>query len=619
MSIPQDAKGEENQLHTKPRLRDKVKLIIAEDEDSDEKEEPDEEDDEFELDDINKHTWMQGILFALDVMNQQFSNEWKPDVMPAWMQNIYNDYKSLNNSAKLFVLKLIINRPNLFHNYASYWFEYLAEYMISKDTGGKGLHYFLRDIWTVLINFSDKFNYENENTAKYWNEILNWLIKYSADKRRLIFTHNISIIGRLLEKWKDHITELNEAMIGKMLNSKEGEIQNSDLWKMAGIQIIALAWKFGIRVNLLSALIKQLEHRKRSIIYASSEVIGVLLANQPEQLQDASSKIQLMYSGEAKQDLFISIVQKISKYQGLFALEKPILQKLLSFLKPFSASFRAWILQSLRSCIIELLKENNEKAINEIWMWIQAHYEDIIWDKDDECQQSFILFLKELVKWNSSFRDNLFNVVLDLNSQPNMHSVIRSNRNHLTRGLYWDLMVSLYNDGKFKQIAEIALIKNIEDPNEIIKNKLLIFWSDPNRLPSNPTKRLLQMMQYKPMFENEQTWLKASVWLMLDLIRFSKAYESSFDANESQIKPIDDSMEVDISNSKEESKSLSKKVVMKREASNSQNEDQVIENSFYQASFGQTIEWSSSFQKDSKFYKVLVLHNSFSLTIKIHF
>ena len=468
MNIPLEPKIEENQLQPKIRARDKVRQIIAEDEDSDEKEEQEEED-EYELDDINKHSWMQGILFAIDAMNLQFSKEWKSDKMPEWMKNIYNDYKILNNSAKLFILKLIINRPNIFYPYAAVWFEYIAEYVISKDTGGKGLHYFLRDICSVLISFSDKLDYNNDKTIKYWNEILNWLVKYSADKRRLIFTHNISIIGRLIEKWRDHITELNEGMIWKMLNSKDGEIQNADLWRMAGIQIVALAWKFGIKVDLLSALIKQLEHRKRSIIYASSEVIGVLLSNQPELLNDASSKIQLMYSGEAKQDLFISIVQKISKYQGLFALEKPILQKLLSFLKPFSASFRAWILQSLKAWIVELLKIENEKEINEICMWIQAHYEDIIWDKDDEWQQSFILFLKELVNWNTFARDNLFTAVLDLNSQPNMHSVIRSNRNHLTRGLYWDLMVSLYNEGgKFKQIAEIALIKNIEDPNEII-------------------------------------------------------------------------------------------------------------------------------------------------------
>lgn len=100
-------------------------------------------------------------------------------------------------------------------------------------------------------------------------------------------------------------------------------------------------------------MLKQLEHRKRSIIYSASEVIGVLLANQPDLLEEASTKVQALFSGEAKQDLFVNIAQKISKYQGLFVLQKPILQKLLAFLKPFSASFRACILQSFRSAVVQ--------------------------------------------------------------------------------------------------------------------------------------------------------------------------------------------------------------------------------------------------------------------------
>ena len=123
------------------------------------------------------------------------------------------------------------------------------------------------------------------------------------------------------------------------------------------------------------------------------------------------------------------------------------------------------------------------------------------------------------------------------------------------------------------------------------------------------------------MFENEQTWLKASVWLLLDLIRFSKVNETSFEENESLIKPLNDSMDVDLPNSnpKEETKTLVNKTVKSKELLNSQNEDQVVDNSFYQASFGQTLEWSSNFQKDSKFYKVCFVLYIFSHITKTHF
>lgn len=69
-------------------------------------------------------------------------------------------------------------------------------------------------------------------------------------------------------------------------------------------------------------------------------------------------------------------------------------------------------------------------------MGIQAHHEDIIADKDDECQQSFILLLKELVKCQNKAKDNLFRAIIKYDSNFSLHSLIKATRNHLTRGLY---------------------------------------------------------------------------------------------------------------------------------------------------------------------------------------
>jgi predicted acetyltransferase len=69
-------------------------------------------------------------------------------------------------------------------------------------------------------------------------------------------------------------------------------------------------------------------------------------------------------------------------------------------------------------------------------MGIQSHHEDIIADKDDECQQSFILLLKELVKYENKAKDNLFRAIIKYDNSFSIHSLIKNNRNHLTRGLY---------------------------------------------------------------------------------------------------------------------------------------------------------------------------------------
>lgn len=148
MSIPLEAKLDDSQPVPRAR-KDKVRQLVVQDEDSDD--EPGQEtqhrdDDEFELDGLNKHPCMQNILYTLDTLSQNFAQSWEPSQMPSWMQRLHSDYAALNSSAKLFVLKLIVNRPNIFVPYAEFWFEYLAEYVTAKDTGGKGLHYFMRDI-----------------------------------------------------------------------------------------------------------------------------------------------------------------------------------------------------------------------------------------------------------------------------------------------------------------------------------------------------------------------------------------------------------------------------------------------------------------------------------------
>jgi hypothetical protein len=112
------------------------------------------------------------------------------------------------------------------------------------------------------------------------------------------------------------------------------------------------------------------------------------------------------------------------------------------------------------------------------------------------------------------------------------------------------------------------------------------------------------------MFTNEQTWLQSTVWLLIDLIKFTSCNEigSCLDSNQnknlrSNSRQLDASMEVDVQEGlREESKSQERH--LDKEPLPSQTEELALSNSLNQASFGETLEWSSSFQKDSRFYKV---------------
>lgn len=121
---------------------------------------------------------MQMILKVIDTLSEKFSSSWTSDKMPGWMKKLFDSYSAdgsqnepeLSFSAKLFILKLIINRSNVFQPYANFWFTHLADYVVSKETGGKGLHYFLRDICVILINFSDNINLKSNSIENQEDE-----------------------------------------------------------------------------------------------------------------------------------------------------------------------------------------------------------------------------------------------------------------------------------------------------------------------------------------------------------------------------------------------------------------------------------------------------------------
>ena len=85
-----------------------------------------------------------------------------------------------------------INSPALFAPYAQHWFEPIANYIVEKNNGGKGFHYFMRDLCTLLISWTHYVPDEGVTRNKLLcTQVINTLVKYAADKTKMIFNTNI--------------------------------------------------------------------------------------------------------------------------------------------------------------------------------------------------------------------------------------------------------------------------------------------------------------------------------------------------------------------------------------------------------------------------------------------
>ena len=79
-----------------------------------------------------------------------------PTEMPSWMAALH---KKLNNgpthpNVRLYIARLITNRPKIFQPYAKYWLPGLTRLIIGGNNGGVGMHYFVVDLMVTILSWS---------------------------------------------------------------------------------------------------------------------------------------------------------------------------------------------------------------------------------------------------------------------------------------------------------------------------------------------------------------------------------------------------------------------------------------------------------------------------------
>lgn len=77
-------------------------------------------------------------------------------------------------------------------------------------------------------------------------------------------------------------------------------------------------------------------------------------------------------------------------------------------------------------------------------------------------------------------------------------------------------MVNLYdNFPDFALYAKSSLIRGLSDPSREIREKLIAYWSSPERLSLDPKERLHQILTVLYDLEEEPVWLNNAIYLLL--------------------------------------------------------------------------------------------------------
>ena len=233
-----------------------------------------------------------------------------------------------------------------------------------------------------------------------------------------------------------------------------------------------------------------------------------------------------IFSNEVKErhDVFVYSIERASREYSELLVDRQIFMKTISFINILTGSMRAAVFKTYERYIKIAKQRNNLADIGEISMSLLAVLKEILADINDENQQAFISLLITLAQLKGvDAVEKLIEQVV-----PQLKHLFVNNKSEYSRGLFYDLMVNLYDryeEYRQNEMVKGSLIHGLNDSSKMIRDKLAAFWNDQNRLDLDPLVRLQQLMETMYVNDEESIWLTNAAYLILSVSSRSSDFD----------------------------------------------------------------------------------------------
>ncbi|CAG9330104.1 unnamed protein product [Blepharisma stoltei] len=495
---------------------------------------------DLELDEINSLPIMKPLLEVIEKMEMLFSETWGND-MPQWMQCLHGDLCNPNNSlsVKLFLIKIILNRPKTFEKWGDQWFEPICNTMTLPNNGGTGFHYFLRDVACLLLYEWEKLIPVGKERSA--TKFVNYLIRVAADTSKSVLESNLDIIYNLIKKWKAQVTlehKYIDGMIKKQMNKdpQPEEEKRVIAWKMAGILIYgyAVGEKVGVLDGLenkefmiVEGLIKCLEFNRKQIILAASEVIGKKLAN--GNAGELENELLAVLAKKETKDigLMVAILEKVTIGYPQILNQKNLARKLSEFFGTLSGNSRAQLLKCVLKYAEHIKTSPDFMNLPDLAEYLYRDRAKISNDNEDSHRLALLQLLSCLIDlhFNPSVKKAVTGFI------PLLSAYSASPNFDIRKGLYtlmrkaYDEAPNLEDAGRIRLKAKEILVRALGELSPELSDYIVEFWNQQERLGLDLSVRVTQCLWdlYSPSYE--ELWLLASSHLALKLSELSTDYD----------------------------------------------------------------------------------------------
>ena len=482
---------------------------------------------ELEPDILNSHLVMKPLLEVIEKMDQLFNESLD---MPQWMQCLHSDLSNQFNylSIKLFIIKIIINRPHTFSRWKDLWIGPISNVMVGNN-GGVGLHYFLRDVATLFLYDWDGVNIAGREREA--SKFLNQLVKVGADTNKLILESNLEIISGLIKKWK---SPLDYKYIHGMINRqiKDEDSRTGIAWRLTGIILYGVAVDEKVKVlqdgrenyeALDESLMKCLDVTRKHIVLAAAEVLGKRISIHEPLL---ATFLGVITKKENKDiGLYVNILEKVTLSYPKLLDNKGICFKLSAYFIALSGITRASLLKVILNYTEYIKTCASFNNIPDLSEYLYRDREKIINDNEDSHRLALlklILVLLDLQN-NPSVRKTVSGYI------PMLSSFCSASNTDIRKYLYmvmrkaYDESKTLEDPKRIRSSAREVLLKGLTDSDH--SAEIMTFWNHQDRLSLDPHVRMDQCLNEMYTPECEELWLVASSHLLMKLAELGTEYQ----------------------------------------------------------------------------------------------
>jgi hypothetical protein len=171
--------------------------------------------------------------------------------------------KDLPLHHQVILFKVILNNPKHFENHKQVFLPCMLRYIGNEDTGGAGMHYFLRDMITLFcdwVSMNSSILSSIPMIRAYTSKAFKKVISKLADKSRSILCHNYSLSIKLMDCIKDYLC-VDLKYLVRMLSIQEpinkkniskSKLEDLRLWKYVGLSILEAMIIKNTNVNYMS-------------------------------------------------------------------------------------------------------------------------------------------------------------------------------------------------------------------------------------------------------------------------------------------------------------------------------------------------------------------------------